>query len=193
MQTFTLPAAFATARITDIILTSRAALPQGNPFLAAATVATTSGPSQLVLLGSGVAPDVTNNATTTVVSGSSCPGQVSVVLDPGSDSGVKGDDLTNVTTPTFDVTVNEAGVDRGRLQGRRQSLTATQTVAAAGTVPVHLPRPLPDGTLHHQGRSSRRPPAPRSRPASRVTIDTQAPDARRRLVERAGPALYPSR
>ena len=54
-------------------------------------------------------PDSTNSATTTVVSGSTLPGQVSVVLDPASDSGVKGDDLTNVTTPTFDVTVNEAG------------------------------------------------------------------------------------
>ena len=58
MQTFTLPAAFATARITDIILTSQGGTPQGNPFLAAATVATQTGPSQLVLLGSGVAPDV---------------------------------------------------------------------------------------------------------------------------------------
>ena len=53
MQTFVLPAAFSSARLTDIILTSSGGTPQGNPFLAAATVATASGPAQLVLLGSG--------------------------------------------------------------------------------------------------------------------------------------------
>ena len=51
MQTFVLPASFANARLTDIILTSTGGTPQGNPFLAAATVATSSGPSQFVLLG----------------------------------------------------------------------------------------------------------------------------------------------
>ena len=110
MQTFTLPSAFATARITDIILTSSGGIPQGEPFLAAATVTTASGPAQLVLLGSGVAPDVANTGTATVISGNVTPGQVSIALDPGSDSGIKGDDLTNDTTPTFDITVNEPGV-----------------------------------------------------------------------------------
>ena len=62
MQTFNLPSGFATARITDIIITSAGGIPQGEPFLAAATVTTASGPAQLVLLGSGVAPDVTNSA-----------------------------------------------------------------------------------------------------------------------------------
>ena len=90
MQTFTLPAAFATATITDIILTSEGGTPQGNPFLAAATVATKSGPSQIVLLGAGVVPDSTSSATTTVVSGSSLPGQVSVVLDPAATPGSRG-------------------------------------------------------------------------------------------------------
>ena len=90
MQTFALPAAFATATITDIILTSEGGTPQGNPFLAAATVATKSGPSQIVLLGAGVVPDSHSSATKTVVSGGSAPGQVSVVLDPASDSGTRG-------------------------------------------------------------------------------------------------------
>src|SRR6516165_10833404 len=98
MQTFALPAAFASARLTDIILTSKGGIPQGNPFLAAATVATTSGTPQFVLLGSGVAPDVTSRQSVTVVSGSVLPGQVSIALDPASDSGVKGDGLTDVTT-----------------------------------------------------------------------------------------------
>ncbi len=144
MQTFTLPAAFATARITDIILTSSGGVPQGEPFLAAATVTTSSGPAQLVLLGRGVAPDVTNNATTTVVSGNVLPGQVSIALDPGSDSGVKGDDLTNDMTPAFDVTVNEAGLISVDFKGDGTSL-ATQTVVAAGTYMFTSPD-LADGT-----------------------------------------------
>ncbi len=132
MQTFVLPSSFATARITDIILTSSGGTPEGNPFLAAATVTTASGLSQLVLLGSGVAPDVANSATTTVTSGSALPGQASVILDPGSDSGVKGDDITNDTTPTFDVTVNEGGLIQVDFKGDGTS-TTSQSVTAAGT------------------------------------------------------------
>ena len=132
MQTFVLPSSFANARITDIILTSSGGSPQGNPFLAAATVTTASGPSQLVLLGSGVAPDVANSATTTVTSGTTLPGQASVILDPGSDSGVSGDDITNDTTPTFDVTVNEGGLIQVDFKGDGTS-TTSQSVTAAGT------------------------------------------------------------
>ena len=172
MQTFTLPAAFATATITDIILTSQGGTPQGNPFLAAATVATTSGPSQFVLLGSGVVPDVTNDATTTVVSGSAVPGQVSVVLDPASDSGVKGDDRTDITTPTFDVTVNEDGVIQVDFKGDGTA-TAMQTVAAAGQYQFTAPA-LPDGTF--TTKVSFTPTTGTAAAASvTVTIDTNAP------------------
>ncbi len=139
MQTFALPASFATARITDIILTNVSTIDsQGDPFVAAATVATSSGPSQFVLLGSGMAPDTTNQVSTTVVSGSSVPGQVSVALDLSSDSGVKGDDLTNVNTPTFDVTVNEPGTITIDYKGDGTS-TATLGVAAAGTYTFSAP------------------------------------------------------
>ena len=96
MQTFVLPNAFASATLTDIILTNVGGNPQGIPFLTAATVATTSGTPQLVLLGGGTAPDVTNSATITVTAVGSLRGQVSLGLDAGSDSGTKGDGRTNV-------------------------------------------------------------------------------------------------
>ncbi len=173
MQTFTLPSAFATARITDIILTSSGADPQGEPFLAAATVTTASGPAQLVLLGSGVAPDVANSATKTVVSGNITPGQVSVVLDPGSDSGVKGDDLTNDTTPTFDVTVNEAGVIQIDYKGDGSS-TATQTVTGAGQYSLTSPA-LADG--NYTAKVTFTPSDGSTAVSASVgfTIDTKAP------------------
>ena len=172
MQTFTLPAAFATARITDIILTSSGGSPQGNPFLAAATVTTASGPAQIVLLGSGVAPDVANSATTTVVSGSTLPGQVSIVLDSGSDSGVQGDDLTNDTTPTFDVTVNEAGSIQVDYKGDGSS-SVSLSVAAAGQYSFTSPT-LADGS--YTAKVTFTPSGGGAVTTSVVyTIDTKAP------------------
>ncbi|HEV3312710.1 MAG TPA: Ig-like domain-containing protein, partial [Chloroflexota bacterium] len=172
MQTFVLPNAFANARITDIILTSSGGAPQGNPFLAAATVTTSSGPSQLVLLGSGVAPDIANSATTTVVSGNILPGQVSVVLDPASDSGVQGDGLTDDTTPTFDVTVNEGGLIQFDFKGDGSS-TTSQTVAAAGTYKFTSPA-LADGS--YTAKVSFTPSGGSAVAASApFTIDTKAP------------------
>ena len=172
MQTFTLPAAFATARITDIILTSSGGSPQGNPFLAAATVTTASGPAQIVLLGSGVAPDVANSATTTVVSGSTLPGQVSIVLDSGSDSGVQGDDLTNDTTPTFDVTVNEAGSIQVDYKGDGSS-SVSLSVAAAGQYSFTSPT-LADGS--YTAKVTFTPSGGSAVTTSVVyTIDTKAP------------------
>ena len=79
----------------------------------------------------------------------SLPGQVSIVLDPGSDSGVQGDDLTNDTTPTFDVTVNEGGSIQIDYKGDGTS-TASQTVTAAGEYSFTSPA-LADGQLHRQG------------------------------------------
>ncbi len=172
MQTFSLPAAFATARITDIIFTSSGGTPQGNPFLAAATVTTATGPSQLVLLGSGVAPDVANSSTTTVVSGSTLPGQAGIVLDPASDSGVQGDDLTNDTTPTFDVTVNEAGVIQVDYKGDRSS-TASLSVTAAGQYSFTSPA-LADGS--YTAKVTFTPGGGSAVTASvGYTIDTKAP------------------
>src|SRR5262249_29451347 len=68
-QTFVLPSSFANDTLKEIILTGHGGFPQGAAFLAGLTVATASGPSALVLLGSGVAPDVASSATVTVVSG----------------------------------------------------------------------------------------------------------------------------
>ena len=100
------------------------------------------------------------------------PGQASIVLDPGSDSGVKGDDLTNVTTPTFDVTVNEAGTILVDYKGDGTA-TATQTVSAAGTYQFTAPM-LAAGTYTTKATFT-----PTAEPAvtSNVTttIDTTAP------------------
>ena len=185
MQTLTLPSAFASATITDIILTSEGGTPQGNPFLAATTVATTSGPSQLVLLGSGVVPDSTSSASTTVVSGGSAPGTVSVALDPASDSGVKGDDLTNVTTPTFDVTINEAGSIELEVDG---TAVATQAETAAGVFTIAVTQALADGP--HTITAIFTPTAGAAVQAGlTVTIDTEHPSVVQGPSSEQGP-LY---
>ncbi len=67
-QTFTLPAAFASDTLTEIILTTNGGNPQGQAFLAAITVSTVSGPAVFVPLGSGLAAPDDNAATTTVAS-----------------------------------------------------------------------------------------------------------------------------
>ncbi len=187
MQTFTLPSAFATQRITDIIFTSTGGIPQGEPFLAGATVTTASGPAQLVLLGSGVAPDIANAASTTVVSGNITPGQVSIVLDPGSDSGKKGDDLTDDTTPTFDVTVNEAGVIAVDYKGDGGS-TASQTVTAGGSYSFTSPA-LSDGGYAAKVTFTPSNGAATVAASIGYTIDTKAPTLVRGTSTAQGP-LY---
>ena len=148
MQTFILPAAFATARITDIILTSEGAHPQGNPFLAAATVATSSGPSQIVLLGSGVAPDVHKQPQHHGRLGWSRPARCRWCWTPPATRVSNGDDLTNVTTPTFDVTINQAGSIELEVDG---SAVLTQPETAAGTFSLALTQALGRRPAHHHG------------------------------------------
>ncbi len=175
MQTFVLPSAFASATLTDIILTNVGGNPQGIPFLTAATVATTSGTPQLVLLGGGTAPDVTNSATITVTAVGSLRGQVSLGLDAGSDSGTKGDGRTNVAAPTFDVTVNQAGTITVDYKGNGSS-TATRAVAAAGTYQFTAPG-LADGTYTTTAKFT--PSGGTAVSASLTfTVDTQAPTLR---------------
>ena len=60
--------------------------------------------------------------------------------------GRKGDDLTNDTTPTFDVTVNEAGLIQVDFKGDGTS-TASQTVTAAGTYSIHVAQPSPTAAI----------------------------------------------
>ena len=73
----------------------------------------------------------------------SIPPMVSLVLDPASDTGASHTDgLTNVTTPTFDVTVNKPGSIELDVDG---TAVKTQPVAAAGIVPITLTTALADG------------------------------------------------
>ena len=187
-QTFVLPAAFATARITDIIFNGTGGYPQGSPFMAAATVATSSGPSQLVLLGRGVAPDVLNSQTITVASGGNLAAQVSLALDPSSDSGASSsDDRTNVTLPAFDVTVNQAGsieLDVQRPGGRHA------IVDVCRHHPDH-PDPAPRRRpTRHQGDLH---PDRRHRGAGQPDSHDRhpAPVGGRRRCQPSGPALQP--
>src|SRR5271157_5251712 len=70
-------------------------------------------------------------------------GQVNLVLDPASDAGASHTDgLTNVTTPTFDVTVNKPGSIELDVDG---TAVATRAVAGAGLVPITLTTALADG------------------------------------------------
>ena len=172
MQTFELPGSFANTNLTDIIFNGSGGNPQGEPFLAAVTVATGSKSSDFVLLGAGVAPDSTNSQTVTVVSGSVVPGQVSIALDSASDSGAKGDGLTDVKTPTFDVTVNEPGTIVVDYKSDGTS-TASLAVTASGTYSFTAPS-LADGT--YTTAASFTPTAGTAASAKiSTTIDTSIP------------------
>jgi subtilisin-like proprotein convertase family protein len=81
--------------------------------------------------------------TITVITGTP-PAPAVPVLDPNSDSGVKGDDITNVTSPTIDV----SGVIKGGTVElfRNGKIVASTTSAAGGTVQIKDPGPdKPDG------------------------------------------------
>ena len=62
------------------------------------------------------------------------PATATVILDPASDSGeFDNDGITNVTTPTFDVTVNQAGTIQMNFKGQSGEVDATESVPVAGT------------------------------------------------------------
>ncbi len=116
--------------------------------------------------------DVTNSQTVTRFSGAVAPGQVSIILDPASDSGVQGDNLTNDSTPTFDVTVNEAGTIVVDFKGDGTA-TSTQFVAGAGTNTFTAPF-LADGT--YRTTATFTPTGGTAVSANvTITIDTQGP------------------
>jgi hypothetical protein len=79
----------------------------------------------------------------TVVTLGAVPAHSSIVLEAASDSGVShSDGITNVTTPTFDVTVNKAGQIQVDFGGGNVS---TLNVTGAGIYPFTAPK-LSDGT-----------------------------------------------
>jgi hypothetical protein len=74
------------------------------------------------------------------------PPLATVSLDPASDSGASNHDgLTNVTKPTFDVAVNQAGTIGIDFDGNGTT-DATQTVSLAGTYQFTEPTALANGT-----------------------------------------------
>ena len=134
-----------------------------------------SGTPQIILLGGGNAADGAHSQSASYTSGSSA-GQVSVALDTASDTGVKGDNRTNFPTPTFDVTVNQAGTIAVDYKGDGTA-TASQTVSAGGTYPFTAPT-LPDGTYNATATFT---PSGGTAISAKVSyvIDTVAPTLRR--------------
>ena len=102
----------------------------------------------------------------------SIPPMVNLVLDAASDTGASHTDgLTNVTTPTFDVTVNRSGSIELDVDG---TAVKTQPVAAAGIVPIALTSALADG--QHAIKTIFTPSTGTAVQASiTVTIDTTHP------------------
>ena len=97
-------------------------------------------------------------------------------LDPASDSGFKGDNITNVTKPTFDA----AGIIPGATVQllRDGSVVATLTSTLGGAVQITDTGPVADGTYTYtlQQVSIAGNASPFSTPVS-VTIDTSIPAA----------------
>ena len=101
-----------------------------------------------------------------------------IILDPASDSGVKGDNVTNVITPTFDV-IGVAGNSTLRLL--RNGLTvATTATGAGGTVMItDVGSPaLTNGVYSYSSQvvAANGTVSPNG-PTITVTIDTNAPVA----------------
>jgi DNA-binding beta-propeller fold protein YncE/subtilisin-like proprotein convertase family protein len=104
----------------------------------------------------------------------SAPALSAPVLEAASDSGVVGDDITNVTSPTFDISPAEGGAKVELL--RNGAVVASLTTVNGGTVALKDPGPVkPDGVYKYTaiqvdqaGNSS-----PAS-PATSVTIKTTA-------------------
>src|SRR5207249_4391031 len=99
-----------------------------------------------------------------------------ITLDPGSDSGIKGDNVTNNTHPTFDV-VGVGGNSTLRLL--RSGLTvASVATGAGGTLMITDPGPLTNGVYTYtsqlvDSKGNASPPGP---PLT-ITVDTNSPVA----------------
>jgi hypothetical protein len=110
----------------------------------------------------------------TITFANDAPG--SITLDPGSDSGVKGDNLTNVTKPAFDV-VSVAANSTLRLL-RNGLVVATIPTGVGGTLTITDPGPLTSGvyTYTSQVVDSTGNASPTGPPLI-VTIDLVLPGA----------------
>ncbi len=110
----------------------------------------------------------------TITFANDAPG--SLTLESGSDSGVKGDDITNVTKPTFDV-ASVATNSTLRLL-RNGLVVATVPTGAGGTVSITDPGPLASGVYSYTSQvvDSKGNASPTG-PALTVTIDLTIPGA----------------
>ena len=147
----------------------------GTTYLLSFSTPLTTAGSYTVNVGAGVA-DLAGNLLATPTSDAftlnTVSAPVSVALDPASDTGASHTDgLTNITTPTFDVTVNKSGSIELDVDG---AAVATQAVAGAGLVPITLTTGLADG--QHAIKAIFTPSAGTAVQAGiTVTIDTQHP------------------
>ena len=110
----------------------------------------------------------------TITFANDAPG--TMTLDPGSDSGVKGDNLTNVTKPTFDVASVAANSTLRLL--RNGLVVATVPTGAGGTVTITDPGPLTSGVYTYtsqvvDSKGNASPPGP----PLVITIDLVLPGA----------------
>jgi len=103
------------------------------------------------------------------------PAEIAIALQPTSDSGASDSDrITNVTTPVFDVTVDQAGLIEVDFDGNG-TVDASQAVAGAGTFPF-TSHPLGDGQYDVTGTLTPAAGDPVYDTVD-VTIDTTPPEA----------------
>ena len=79
----------------------------------------------------------------------SVPATPSIVLDPASDSGVKGDNVTNVVSPFFDVSGVLAGATLKLYRGGLSVPVKTLSNVAGGTVKIQDLGPLRNGSYSY--------------------------------------------
>ena len=102
------------------------------------------------------------------------PATVAVNLDPASDSGASNHDgITNVTDPTFDVQVNQAGTIEMDFDGNG-TIDATLSVPGRRHIPVHGPDPG-RWHIHRQGDLRHRRAGGTPASSTTYTINTLGP------------------
>ena len=89
-------------------------------------------------------------------------------LDPSTDSGTKGDNITNVRTPTFDVAaVVKPGTTLQLL--RNGVVVPSLSIVTGSAATVNDAGPVPDGTYHLHGQAGQRRRTTPARPAAGST------------------------
>jgi len=102
------------------------------------------------------------------------PAAPAIVLDPASDSGVKGDNVTNVVAPVFDLANLLPGATVRLYRAGLSTPIATLTNVAGTTATVQDPGPLANGTYSYTvvQTNAAGTDSPASNPALQIRIDT---------------------